>query len=233
MNSVNDQAAQPSTSSNYAYINTTGQIVIDAGRYRSVGPFSDGLAAVWLANRGWGYLDKTGNFAIEPRFEQALSFSDGLAGVQIGGAWGFIDKTGHSVIDPQYEVVNSFSEDMSVVVKGISTAVRGQLTKDTSKATRGVIVRSEVREIRIPSTKHNLPEPGPPSKEVLIIDKKGQTIFSLNMNQIQVSIYDGAKFSEGLMDAYDCTTRQSGFIDKTGKFVIEPQFENAAPFLRV
>jgi len=36
--------------------------------------------------------------------------------------------------------------------------------------------------------------------------------------------------SSRLIDAYDCTKSKTGFIDKTGKFVIEPKFDNAGPF---
>jgi len=36
--------------------------------------------------------------------------------------------------------------------------------------------------------------------------------------------------SSRLIDAYDYTKSKTGFIDKTGKFVIEPKFDNAGPF---
>jgi len=41
----------------------------------------------------WGFIDKVGNFVIEPQFAYAGSFSDGLARVRIDGRrWGFIDR---------------------------------------------------------------------------------------------------------------------------------------------
>ena len=52
----------------------------------------------------WGFIDKTGSFVINPQFDFAWSFSDGLAAVRIGdyetGKYGFIDKTGSFVINP-------------------------------------------------------------------------------------------------------------------------------------
>jgi len=38
--------------------------------------------------------DKTGKFVINPQFDNAASFSDGLARVEVGNKWGYIDKTG-------------------------------------------------------------------------------------------------------------------------------------------
>ncbi|MBQ7518462.1 MAG: WG repeat-containing protein [Bacteroidales bacterium] len=50
----------------------------------------------------WGYklLD---NWVIQPRFEQAGDFCEGIAPVKLGGKWGFIGKDGKSVIPYKYE----------------------------------------------------------------------------------------------------------------------------------
>jgi len=40
---------------------------------------------------------------VEPIFEWAESFHDGLALVKTGGKWGFIDNTGKMVIEPQFD----------------------------------------------------------------------------------------------------------------------------------
>jgi hypothetical protein len=68
------------------------------------------------------------------------------------------------------------------------------------------------------------------TNEVLLIDESGQTILSRSMDDLQLNIYEDARLSEGLIDAYDCTKSKTGFIDKTGNFVIEPKFDNAGPF---
>lgn len=56
----------------------------------------------------WGFMDGEGNWAIEPQFAGALSFSEGLAGVQSTEGdqlWGYIDKTGAWVIEPAFEAL--------------------------------------------------------------------------------------------------------------------------------
>ena len=46
------------------------------------------------ASEFWGYRDSnTGEYVIEPRFDQAREFSEGLAAVRINGMWGYIDTT--------------------------------------------------------------------------------------------------------------------------------------------
>ena len=69
------------------------------------------LSKLWLTAAGWFSPSKTAtpastsaNIVINPQFDWADSFSDGLAAVLIGddttGKWGFIDKTGRIAINP-------------------------------------------------------------------------------------------------------------------------------------
>lgn len=74
--------------------------------------FSEGLAVVgreygeykFLEGRvtKYGYIDKSGNVAIECCFDWAQPFSDGLAAIKMNGNYGFIDKSGKIVIDCRY-----------------------------------------------------------------------------------------------------------------------------------
>lgn len=41
-----------------------------------------------------GFIDKTGKFVIEPQFERAVPFKNGVAGIEKGGRHGLIDKLG-------------------------------------------------------------------------------------------------------------------------------------------
>ncbi|MEO0110388.1 MAG: WG repeat-containing protein [candidate division WOR-3 bacterium] len=44
----------------------------------------------------WGYINKEGKFVINPQFDYAYPFSEGLAVVQDGGLWGHINKEGQN-----------------------------------------------------------------------------------------------------------------------------------------
>ena len=77
--------------------------------------FSEGLACVNVGGK-YGYIDKTGRFAIEPQFSFAENFSDGLAlfSDEKGGL-GYLDKKGKVVIKPKYEWARGFSEGLAAV----------------------------------------------------------------------------------------------------------------------
>ena len=63
----------------------------------------------------WGYIDKAGKIVINPQFDDAFDFSEGLAPVAIGDEWGYIDKGGKFVINPQFDGALVFSEGLAMV----------------------------------------------------------------------------------------------------------------------
>ena len=52
----------------------------------------------------WGYIDKSGEYVIDPQFSDAMEFSEGLAAVldPESELWGYIDESGSYVIEPQF-----------------------------------------------------------------------------------------------------------------------------------
>jgi hypothetical protein len=63
----------------------------------------------------WGYVNADHCWVIEPRFDSAFQFKEGLAGVRIGNRWGFIDQAGRTAISLQHQSVGSFSEGLASV----------------------------------------------------------------------------------------------------------------------
>ncbi|MEM1042562.1 MAG: WG repeat-containing protein [Bacteroidota bacterium] len=73
-------------------------------------------AGVWpFVTEQWGYLDAAGDTVIEPQFQLALRFSEGLAPVVDGGRFGYVDTTGALVIEPQFELAGAFREGLAPV----------------------------------------------------------------------------------------------------------------------
>jgi hypothetical protein len=140
------------------YIDRAGKLVVNP-QYDQAADFSEGLALVcvgqcdqehWQGYRytkSWetepieqtfkyGYIDETGKMVINPMFEAAESFSEGLAGVCVGHGcyysspsdklkkekeeekWGYIDKTGTIVIPPQFKYARGFHDGLAVVCVG-------------------------------------------------------------------------------------------------------------------
>ena len=56
----------------------------------------------------WGFIDTKGQYVINPQFDNAGEFSEGLAPVEIGGKYGFIDTKGQYVINPQFDNAGEF-----------------------------------------------------------------------------------------------------------------------------
>src|SRR5262245_7503339 len=211
----------------YAYIDPSGRVVLDVSAFQAAQVFSDGMAAVLAANHRWGYVNRSGDLVIATQFEQAKPFSEELAAVQTGGKWGFIDKAGRVVIEPQYKDVNSFSEGLAVVVKekSISQPTNTPM-RDWSKMPGQVVSVMRMVDVSVPLNGDSANPP--PAPEVEVIDKFGHTV--LSMNEQQPNIYENARFSEGLLDVAHSATRKAGFVDRTGRFVIAPEFIEAAPF---
>lgn len=64
-----------------------------------VSSFSESLAAVMVGKK-WGYINKKGEFVIEPKFDLAGRFTEGFAKVAVGDKLGYIDKQGKYICEP-------------------------------------------------------------------------------------------------------------------------------------
>lgn len=81
-------------------------------------PLSDGLIAFCADDYRMGYLDEAGHTAVEPVFDYAGNFSEGLAPAAMRNCrYGYIDKTGKFAIAPQFDEAEPFSEGLALVRK--------------------------------------------------------------------------------------------------------------------
>jgi hypothetical protein len=63
----------------------------------------------------WGYMDGKGRVAIEPQYQAAWDFHEGLACVAVKALRGYIDPTGAMVIKPQFGWAGNFSGGLAFV----------------------------------------------------------------------------------------------------------------------
>jgi hypothetical protein len=225
-----------------SFIDTTGRILFEA-KYDVIREFSEGLCAVNLgekriANIGlisepgkWGYIDRTGKLAIPMKFTHAEDFSEGLAAIKDGDNGAFIDHDTKKVFEVPLDVT-----------LGVREGIVGVLY-------RGTLAYFDKAGKKISPPLGYGPKSHSFSEGLVPVEIKGKTGFMDRTGKIVIEpqFEDAEDFSEGLapvkVHSEDTTwcprepsgsrkgfTNKWGYIDKTGKLVIPPQFESAAPF---
>ena len=61
-------------------------------------------------SKKFGYQDKSKNWVIEPRFDRANRFNDGMAIVEVQGLKGLIDLSGNWILKPDYDNIGKFDK---------------------------------------------------------------------------------------------------------------------------
>jgi hypothetical protein len=95
---------------------TPGGLIFE-GKLLSIYPYSEGLAAV-KTDKGWGFINRNGNFVIGPGYRWVSSFSEGLAtACDANENCGVINAEGKTVIDFKYSSIREFEGGLSVYCK--------------------------------------------------------------------------------------------------------------------
>ena len=192
----------------------SGRYVDATGKAVAAGPlvgvrFSEGLTALLDKETGErGYVDRGGKFVISPRFPRganAFDFSDGLARINTSDGYGFIDRSGEFVIKPAFLHAEDFREGMARVV------VEGPCALYDGGPCPGFPV--------LGGGGGRATEDTPPCK-FSFVDRRGSVL---------AARFDAARvFSEGLAPV--SRGGKWGYIDKAGRFAVEPRFDEAWPF---
>lgn len=100
----------------YILINSQGQQV-GANRYTNARPFLETTYAAVEKNGKWLFVDMAGEEHDLGDFEDAKSFSCGMAAVKRDGKWGFIDSSGEMVIENLFYDAGPFGNQGACFVK--------------------------------------------------------------------------------------------------------------------
>ena len=60
-----------------------------------------------------GYIDKKGDWVIEPKYDAAYCFQDGIAVVGVNNKYGLIDKKGNWIVEPKFKELEFFSKGLA------------------------------------------------------------------------------------------------------------------------
>lgn len=200
-------------------INQDGEIVINPEGYYISGDFRDGRALITVKENGKpAFIDKTGELVIKPVFYQAKEFSEGLAAVQLeqGGKWGYINTRGELVISPQFTYAQPFSEGLARVGYGNENGGHGWCGFIDKEGKYAINPQYDSAGDFSDGLAGVLAR-----GKSFVIDKKGNKV----IDSVSVDI----KFSEGLA-VIRGKNNLLGYIDTTGRVVIEPQFTRAGDF---
>lgn len=204
-------------------------------KYTKVYPQSEGLFCVGIGSDAitgfggkCGYLDNSGNVIIEPVFDYARPFREGLALVTIGcdkkgfnGKDGFIDKTGKLIIKPQYSEARDFSDGIAAVAIGGDKYGKGCKWGLINKKGE-YVVEPHYTYIGVFTNGCTWVQQG---TEYGFINTKGEELTPLAFTKV-------GDFHEGLSCVKEKNKgRLYGYIDFTGKYCINPQYESASDFM--
>lgn len=133
------------------FINSRGHLVIQGAK--RTGLFSEGLARSKQSGV-WGYMDRSGNIAIDHQYEQAGRFHNGVAPVKRKGKWSVITRSGSELFKEKFEKIDNFyhgyavarKDDYFGVVDLDGNWVIDPLFHGMGKAGKSVSLRQEMTE---------------------------------------------------------------------------------------
>ena len=164
-------------------------------------------------NGKFGFMDRSGKTVITPQFDAAEDFSEGLAQVRVGAKSGYINTKGVVAITPQFDEASPFRYGRAGVKLGNRFGFidkDGKYIGNPDFSWAGQF-SGDLAAVR---TAEGV---------MAFVNRSGKLELAGKFQQLR-----GTGFNQGLAPAG--SGGKWGFIDETGKWVIDPQFENAFSF---
>jgi hypothetical protein len=166
----------------------------------------------------WGYIDKNGQMAIDVQFDQVGDFHHGLAPVMLGNKWGLIDKSGKFVVQPKYNGLNRLNNGYIAIESAQNIGLRMGYLDEAGKE----IVKVKYAGIKnIGSNLYAYRE----NNLWGLLNSKGEVM--------TLPLFNFINFQENndliTISVNNFGIAKWGAIDKTGKIVIEPQYDQLIP----
>ncbi len=103
----NGLARVKSEGTDWMFVKADGTLAKFGHGADTVKDFSEGLARA-KKDGMFGFIDTSGEWVIEPAYDNARDFKNGYAAARQGDRWGFVDPTGKWVVKPVFDVVRDF-----------------------------------------------------------------------------------------------------------------------------
>jgi WG containing repeat len=229
-------------------------IVAVPPRYDWVGTFSDNRAAVRVGGL-YGFVDEEGREVVKPQYRIVDDYKFGFAQVDVDGKSGLIDRDGTMVIEPKYGFIQAIARDRFGVSErrqlggmiggedfsgtrvaftpsgGVSVSVIGLIlgpgNTEPAIATEVIDISGQRIEPLRPSWTPGFDKDDPSIRWVQR-DKLWGLARADGSWLIEPKFQQAGALTDGL--ARVVINGKTGFIDRTGNFVIEPVFDKAWEF---
>ncbi len=223
----------------YGFINHDGRVVIPpqfiwamnfwhglgdvyvCGRYASIDASGrlfprriavEGQLIPWVQDGKFGFVDASGKFKIEPTFEFALPFSEGLAAVQVDNRWGYIDGAGNQVIQPKFGSASNFRDGVALAEfdsGGVLINISGEIIASGYDLPP---YPYSISDGRVPATK---------GEKAGYLDTQGKVVIPFTYDEVR-------PFAHGLAPVEK--DGKWGYIDRDGHVLVSLKFDEAGPF---
>ena len=234
------------------FINKKGKWVISP-KFELAYPFSEGFSHVVVADKYFkykdGFIDLKGKYLKKPKCFKARSFSNGMALIEMeiyknevrDLEYGYINKKGKYVLQNLYFADQDFSEGLVKVMAKANLKGEAKIAETSKK------IESTNEESMFYDEKSLFGKETFAYNMFTFIDKSGKFAI-LHKNKNPMLFLEAGKFSEGLAwvkvniggkltssgsnSIFENNKKNSkiGFINKSGKFIIKPQFKSAKDF---
>ena len=167
----------------------------------------------------WGYVNSKGEYVINPQFDEAFPFSDGVGIVVNDGKVGYINEDGSFLFSTMYKEGTPFRDGLAIVVSEGSAPTcidKNGNVKFTMNDAEIMLLFSE-----------GMAAYGDKDGLYGYVDKTGTIVINPQFNYGDVFVKGFASVASWSDDGIRC---DYGFINKTGNFVVNPQFKRVRTF---
>jgi len=192
------------------YIEKTGQIAfVSNDKFKCLKDeiSSNGLIKVIGPNQKYGYADKYGTLVVNPQFDRAYAFIDGLAAVGVGKKVGFINDRGQFIISPKYDVIKRFKNGYT----GVCVGNRWGIIENSAKSE---IIRPRFSDVQ---SFYN-------GRAAVCVNNKWGYINKYGEMVISPKFTESAPFNNHLTPV--CMNDKWGYMDSNGNMAIRAQYKN-------